>query len=230
MDNTVRIQQLQKQKSDIEKQLAKFVIINPYFFFAIVFGLSVGLFYGFYENSLYVSSNTKLEIYRLLSYPALCLFLSIVLYIYVFSFLRSNKANKLKRIEFELIELGGYELQEKIEEDFFNKLVKINFNYLDKYYYQTQEQASKSFKLISAAGIIGIVIIITGIILMSIKITEPGYISSSIGFLVELIVSVMFVTYNKTIQKMSEYHEKLVLTQNVSLALKISENLMLIQK
>lgn len=224
MDNTNRIQYLKKQKDDIEKQLTKFVVFGPYLYAALLFGLLIGLFFGFYENSMYSSNDLKSDVYRILSYLAISICASGVMYAYLFAFLRSNKTIRLKKIDFELIELGGYQLQENIEEDFFNRLVKINFNYLDKYYYQTQEQASRSFKLISTAGIIGIVIIISGIFLMSFKITKPGYISSSIGFLVEIIVSVLFVTYNKTIQKMSEYHEKLVLTQNISLALKISEN------
>ena len=49
------------------------------------------------------------------------------------------------------------------------------------------------------------------------------YVVTAAGILSEFIAAVFFYLYNKTIQKMREYHQKLVLTQNISLALKISD-------
>jgi len=54
---------------------------------------------------------------------------------------------------------------------------------------------------------------------------DAGYVATSAGVLGEFIASVFFYLYNRTILKMGEYHQKLVLIQNVSLALKISEEL-----
>jgi hypothetical protein len=54
---------------------------------------------------------------------------------------------------------------------------------------------------------------------------EAGYVATASGTLGEFIAAVFFYLYNRTITKMGEYHQKLVLTQNVSLALKISEEL-----
>jgi hypothetical protein len=54
---------------------------------------------------------------------------------------------------------------------------------------------------------------------------DAGYVATASGTLGEFISAVFFYLYNQTIIKMGGYHQKLVLTQNVSLALKITEEL-----
>jgi H+/Cl- antiporter ClcA len=121
-------------------------------------------------------------------------------------------------------------LQEDLEKDFFTNLVKINFKYLDKYYLQTQEQGDKSFLLCLIAALIGLVIISAGIVMMFFNKTNPAYITTGAGVLAEFIAAVFFYLYNQTVIKMSEYHQKLVLTQNIALALKITDDLPVPQK
>lgn len=133
--------------------------------------------------------------------------------------------NRLRSIEMELIKAGADELQESIEENFFTKLVQINFKYLDQYYLQTQEQADKSFRLSATAAVTGLLIIVSGITMMYFGRTEPAYVTTSAGVLSEFIAAVFFYLYNRTILKMSQYHQKLVLTQNISLALKITDEM-----
>ena len=116
-------------------------------------------------------------------------------------------------------------LQEDLEKDFFTNLVKINFKYLDKYYLQTQEQGDKSFLLCLIAALIGLSTITTGIVMMFLDKTKPAYVTTGAGVLSEFIAAVFFYLYNQTVLKMSEYHQKLVLTQNIALALKITDNL-----
>jgi hypothetical protein len=55
--------------------------------------------------------------------------------------------------------------------------------------------------------------------------TEPAYVTTGAGVISELIAALFFYLYNRTILKMSQYHHKLVITQNISLALKISEDM-----
>ncbi|ESQ16681.1 MAG: hypothetical protein N838_25705 [Thiohalocapsa sp. PB-PSB1] len=116
-------------------------------------------------------------------------------------------------------------LQDNLEADFVTNLVKINFKYLDKYYLQTQVQAEKSFVLSAISAAIGFSIILAGIGLMFRSQTNPAYVTVGAGVLSEFIAAVFFYLYNRTIIKMSDYHQKLVITQNISLALKISESL-----
>jgi hypothetical protein len=119
------------------------------------------------------------------------------------------------------------ELQDRLEEDFFTNLVKINFKYIDKYYLQTQLQADKSFLLCAVAASVSLLVILGGIVLLFVqpKGKEAGYVATASGTLGEFIAAVFFYLYNRTITKMGEYHQKLVLTQNISLALKVTEEL-----
>lgn len=109
--------------------------------------------------------------------------------------------------------------------DFFSELVSINFKYIDQYYQQTQSQANKSFYLAAAAAVTGFLLICIGIFLMYSGHITSAYIAAITGVISEFISSVFFYLYNKTISKMSNYHKKLVLTQNISLALKTTEEL-----
>jgi hypothetical protein len=128
-------------------------------------------------------------------------------------------------IDRKLLKAGAAQLQDTIEEDFVTKLVKINFKYLDQYYEQTQAQANKSFFLSAFASLVGLTIIGCGIFMMFFELTEPAYVTTAAGVASEFIAAVFFYLYNRTISKMAEYHNKLVVTQNVSLALKIAEGL-----
>jgi hypothetical protein len=116
-------------------------------------------------------------------------------------------------------------LKKEIEQDFFNKLVKINFKYIDQYYMQTQSQAKKSFYSSLVAAFIGFAIIAAGIAQMYYGKMEPAYITTAAGTITSFVSGVFFYLYTKTVIHMSDYHRKLVLTQNLSLALKISEEL-----
>jgi hypothetical protein len=141
---------------------------------------------------------------------------------------RIARKSELRQIKIKLLEIGAQELKDNIEIDFFTKLVEINFKYLDQYYLQTQEQADKSFWLSVIAGVVGFIIIITGVIMMFLnadKNFQPSYITTGAGVITEFIASVFFYLYNRTILKMSQYHQKLVITQNISLALKTADAL-----
>lgn len=146
--------------------------------------------------------------------------------------LRAFWRSKLERDLATGISLRSEQLQEKLDESFFTNLVKINFKYIDKYYLQTQVQANKSFALSAVAACVSLAIIIAGIIILLARPqqTEPGYLAAIAGILGEFIAAVFFYLYNSTIVKMGEYHEKLVLTQNIGLALRIAEDLPLPEK
>jgi len=138
---------------------------------------------------------------------------------------RTLLATSKRRVEFQLTKAQAERLKASIEDDFFTKLVKINFRYIDQYYYQTQEQANKSFRLSVAAASTGFGMVLVGITMMFFKMVEPAYVTTAVGTISQFVAAVFFYLYNKTILKMGEYHEKLVLTQNISVALKIAEGL-----
>jgi hypothetical protein len=131
----------------------------------------------------------------------------------------------LRRINVAKIEARTENLQHELEQDFFTNLVKINFKYIDRYYLQTQIQADKSFLMSAISAFVGLATIVAGIVLMYVGKTDPAYVSTAAGVISEAIAAVFFYLYNRTIVKMSDYHQKLVLTQNISLALRITQDL-----
>jgi hypothetical protein len=143
-------------------------------------------------------------------------------------FIRSIVRSRLEReLATSITIKKSEELQEQLDANFFTNLVKINFKYIDKYYLQTQLQADKSFLLCAIAASVSLSVILAGIILLFVRQSakEAGYVATAAGTLGEFIAAVFFYLYNRTIIKMGEYHQKLVLTQNIGLALKITEEL-----
>jgi len=136
--------------------------------------------------------------------------------------------SKINRNKIKINEIDAKELKQNLssedEKDFFTQLVQINFKYLDQYYLQTQEQADKSFWISAIAAVIGFLIIIAGIIILYNNPNgNPGFVATAAGVISEFIAAVFFYLYNRTILKMSQYHQKLVITQNISLALKTAD-------
>ena len=127
----------------------------------------------------------------------------------------------------ETVEKQTAELQEDLDKDFRLNLIKINFKYIDKYYFQTQSQANKSFMLSAVVSVVAFSILVFGITRTYAGGTDKtaGYVATVAGVLSQFIAAVFFYLYNRTVLKMSDYHEKLVLTQNIALALKITDEL-----
>lgn len=113
----------------------------------------------------------------------------------------------------------------KQEQSFFNRLVGINFTYIEEYYEQTQRQANKSFLFSAIAAFFALVVVVVGVVMLYREASTRSAIITGVGVLCELISTVFFYLYNRTVLKMGEYHQKLVITQNIALALKISEGL-----
>ena len=125
----------------------------------------------------------------------------------------------------ELIRKSSEDLQGAIEQDFVTHLVRINFKYIDAYYLQTQIQADKSFTFALGSACVSLGLIMLGITLSFFDKINAATVATGAGILGEFISAVFFYLYNQTVAKMAEYHRKLVFTQNIGLALKISDGL-----
>jgi len=112
-----------------------------------------------------------------------------------------------------------------VELDVDKNLIETSFKYLDQYYLQTREHAQKGFIVTVSVSIVGAVIIAIGIFSLFLGKTNPAYVTTACGIITEFIAAVYFYLYNKTIQGMNSYHNKLVLSQNIALALKLSHTL-----
>lgn len=111
------------------------------------------------------------------------------------------------------------------ENNMYSQSIKMNYRYLDRYYLQTQDQANKGFMITVIIALVGAILIFTGVGTLYVGITEPAYITVATGSITEIISSVFFYLYNRTVTNMGKYHEKLVLSQNVAYALEIVDTL-----
>lgn len=117
-------------------------------------------------------------------------------------------------------------IQKSIHEDnVFENSLKLSYKYLDQYYYQTREQAQKGFVVTVCVAVFGAILIFIGIIAMFIGKVEPSYLTCASGLISEFIAAIFFYLYNKTVSSMSKYHNKLVFSQNISIALKVADSL-----
>lgn len=111
------------------------------------------------------------------------------------------------------------------DDDVFENSLKLSYKYLDQYYYQTREQAQKGFIVTVCVATFGAILIFCGIIAMFIGRLEPSYLTCASGIITEFIAAIFFYLYNKTVSSMSKYHNKLVFSQNISIALKVADSL-----
>lgn len=125
----------------------------------------------------------------------------------------------------EIMYLESNNIKHDVQEDIFNNSIKMSYKYLDQYYLQTKDQARKGFYITAGIAIIGALLIIIGIFAMFMGKVSPAYVSAGAGVLIEFISSIFFYLYNKTVRSMSQYHNKLVLSHNISIALKVAETL-----
>ena len=130
--------------------------------------------------------------------------------------------NRTKR---RMLDYEVENVQDKIDEDVFENSIKMSYKYLDQYYYQTREQAQKGFFVTVCISIFGAILIGAGITAMFLGKVQPSYITCASGIATEFISAIFFYLYNKTISSMSKYHNKLVLSQNISIALKVADTL-----
>ncbi len=112
-----------------------------------------------------------------------------------------------------------------MQEDIFENSIKMSYKYLDQYYLQTRTQAQNGFYITVGVSVSGAILIGIGIVALFMEKIEPSYITCASGLITEFIAAIFFYLYNKTIISMSKYHNKLVLSHNISIALKVADTL-----
>lgn len=157
----------------------------------------------------------------ILLYTIIAIFIGCMLFIYVRSFFE-HKENMIRD---QIRENEFNRIQNETKEDIFENSIKMSYKYLDQYYLQTREQAQQGFKVCKIISVCGFILICTGIVFMFLDQVSSSYITCGAGAITEFIAAVFFYLYNKTVISMSKYHNKLVLSHNVSIALKVAESL-----
>lgn len=115
--------------------------------------------------------------------------------------------------------------QNEVEKDIFENSIKMSYKYLNQYYLQIREQAQRGFLVTVSIAVFGAGLIGIGIIAMFLGKVTPSYITCASGAITEFVSIIFFYLYKKTVSSMSKYHNKLVLSQNISIALRIADDL-----
>ena len=154
------------------------------------------------------------------------LLISLFITIFILAFCSLLLENKKSVLQRRISEYEAEHIQENMEEDIFKNSIKMSYKYLDQYYHQTREQAQRGFMVTVYVAVFGAMLITGGIVaMMFFDATSPSYVTCAAGVITEFIAAVFFYLYNRTISSMSKYHNKLVLSQNISIALKIADSL-----
>ena len=206
-----------KSRLDRIKKLRRSILVYACIFLFCIFCSWVYLYMMFGHYSYFRDWNQETIV------------ISQVVAIFIFALISVyfNMAMYFEEIKFES-HIDQYErqfIQKDVDEDIYESSLKMSYKYLDEYYRQTREQAGKGFLITLSVAIGGAIIICVGIFMMFSGVAEPAYLTTACGVLTEFIASIFFYLYNKTVQSMGDYHNKLVLSQNVAIALKISESI-----
>lgn len=147
--------------------------------------------------------------------------LGVVVVLYLFMLLEMRESVIRRRI----LEYEAENIQSEVQEDIFENSIKMSYKYLDQYYLQTRTQAQNGFYITVGVSVSGAILIGIGIVALFMEKIGPSYITCASGLITEFIAAIFFYLYNKTIISMSKYHNKLVLSHNISIALKVADTL-----
>ena len=213
-NNETRKKEYRKLKlrlEDLHKRKSRYSIL--WGIFAAVF---TGILFALYEMAL-----SQITVFRAICYILVAVLIGILVAIYAYLMFELQESQiRRKMLEYEV-----EDIKEEVQEDVFENSIKMSYKYLDQYYLQTREQAQKGFFVTVCVSAIGAILLGIGIVAMFLEKTEPSYVTCASGVITEFIAAIFFYLYNKTIVSMSKYHNKLVLSQNISIALKVADTL-----
>lgn len=183
---------------------------------SLVIGVVVSLVFFFtnYFNGFSIEENRNISIA-----------LGALFFVFFLIYWKSEKESKKAQLKREIAENDINNVTTSKEEDIFENSFQLNHKYLKLYYAQTAEHAEKGFQLARNVSACGAIIAAAGIIAMFAGEVNAAYVTTACGVIAEFISAVFFSLYNKTVRSMGTYHNKLVLSQNIALALKIADSL-----
>lgn len=202
----LQLQQIQKKHKSKSMYLAIFLL---------------SIFCGFCIFVVEYYIEDKSISFSIISSILVSIFIGCLILLYC-SLILEARENSIRR---KMIDFEVTTIQDDAKEDIFENSIKISYKYLDQYYLQTREHAQRGFFVTLCVSIFGAILIGIGIIAMFLDHVAPSYITCASGIITEFIAAIFFYLYNKTVSSMSNYHNKLVLSQNVSIALKVAESL-----
>lgn len=188
--------------------------------YIVLTGVMVFLIVLFALSKLYIDEN-GIHLYNLYKIAFLGITMGIISSLIRYFYFKSND-DELQDL---IIAFESAYIQKEVQENIYENSIKMSYKYLDQYYAQTKDQAQKGFFITVCVSVFGAILIGIGIVSMFMDNANPSYVTCASGVITEFIASIFFYMYNKTVSSMSKYHNKLVLSHNISIALKVADTL-----
>ena len=128
---------------------------------------------------------------------------------------------------------------EKLEaakgDDIFKYILLMNTSALEEYITQTRLQAEQSFQLTKIVATAGFGLLVVGITLgiysafLDRQGLDAAYLTFMAGIIIEFMSGVYFYLYNKTLQQLNLFHDKMISLELVSMSF-ISNSLIIDEK
>jgi uncharacterized protein YpmB len=137
----------------------------------------------------------------------------------------SASKKKIQQNESKIDLLLGFS-ETEAPEDYINKLIELNVTRLEEYYDEVKRHSFLSFSFSLIVGVVGFLLILTGIGLGYFGHGEKmniAYLSGISGIITEFISGVFFYLYNQTVKQLKTYHNDLIDLQNTLLSFKLVE-------
>jgi len=117
-----------------------------------------------------------------------------------------------------------HQAQEGIGDDFVDALLTLSYRYLDQYYLQVRRHSERSLAVTLVFAVFGGLTVLAGVLGgIFWNLTAQSYIATGAGLVVQLLSAVFFYLYNQTTREMNAYYDRLVLAQNLAVAIKAAE-------
>lgn len=123
--------------------------------------------------------------------------------------------------------ISGLPLNPEDKPQYYESLLQLNIENLDAYYRMVKIHTAQSFRVSLILSSIGILLITIG---LGLGFNNTGdkaviaYITAGSGVLIEIISSLLFYLYNKTVRQLKDYHDSLINAQNIFLSFKLVDS------
>ncbi len=202
--------------------------------YATIFSISSVILFFFSLLSIYYSSQFQIPMIQLIGVGIgipLSIFLIILAWAYQYSINQNREEIGIldaKRKIYSVFPPTQLNRRGDNRISYFDRLVKINLFNLSEYYNLVKVHTNNAFRLSAIASVLGFLLVAAGLIIgfvIDSRLQVITYISTGSGIIIELISSIFFYLYNRTIRGFKNYHDGLLSVQNVLIAFKIIEDL-----
>lgn len=122
--------------------------------------------------------------------------------------------------EMETLTAQIQSLEQSFDGSFADTLLSLSHKYLDQYYLQIRQQASRGFTITVLFAVLGGLVTLGGVACILFFSHTDAYMVTAAGLVTDLIAAIAFYLYQKPIREMHDYYDRLVLAQNLAIAIK----------